>query len=581
MAPPPAASPRSGRPLRVALVGLGPKGLFALERLLDRVGDAPVDVVAYEPHPTPGAGPVYDPAQPDWLRMNNAARHVDLWWPGNATVPAAERRSFVAWDGGRHGGGDAFVPRAVVGRYLADGLATLLRHAGPVTTVRVVRARVGQVVPAGAGWRVVAEDGAGAVHDEVLLATGHARPRDPRDPGLAGLPVPVVPAVFPVGDRLGGDAVPDGAVVALRGFALTAIDAALALTEGRGGRFVPGTGRRLRYVAGADGVGALVPFSRTGLPMVAKPDPAPHPGTEALDVVGETGRELVASLPGRSVDAVDGLRAAVAATATAALLAVGAPGDPAMVAVHPAVAPAGPATPTPVRTAGGATAARLAASLDVAVGLRPPGADWALGHAWRALYPAVVDRFGGTALDAAGWVAFRALAADLERIAFGPSAENVAKVLALAEAGVLDLDHVDGALLTRAAGDVVVRSGAGERRVDVVVDAVLPGPGVPPGDDGPLAGLVATGAAHRPPGRRGVDVDAAGGCRDAAGRPVPGLSVVGRPTEDVVVGHDTLSRTLHRQADGWARRVAARAREHATLPPAGPEATRTPVGDPA
>ena len=50
------------------------------------------------------------------------------------------------------------------------------------------------------------------------------------------------------------------------------------------------------------------------------------------------------------------------------------------------------------------------------------------------------------------------------------------------------------------------------------------------------------------------------GRRDCIGRdgaPTPGLSAIGRPTEDSVIGNDTLGRTLHPHADRWARRVSA------------------------
>jgi hypothetical protein len=40
----------------------------------------------------------------------------------------------------------------------------------------------------------------------------------------------------------------------------------------------------------------------------------------------------------------------------------------------------------------------------------------------------------------------------------------------------------------------------------------------------------------------------------------PGLSALGRPTEDSVIV-TTLSRSLHPQADRWARRVVQRSRE--------------------
>ena len=102
--------------------------------------------------------------------------------------------------------------------------------------------------------------------------------------------------------------------------------------------------------------------------------------------------------------------------------------------------------------------------------------------------------------------------------------------------------------------------GTVERPVDVVVDAVLPGPGVLPGHDRLLDGLIEDGHVRISSGRRGLDVDLAGSCRSIDGSVSVGLAAIGRPTEDAVIGNDTLSRTLHALSDQWARRVVERQR---------------------
>ena len=233
-------------------MGLGPKGLFALERLLDHAGHgAGLEVDGYEPHPVPGAGPNYDPRQPQYLRMNFPARQVNMWWPGGGAVPQAERRSFVEWAGSMP---DEYPARARVGRYLADGLGRILRSTPETATVNIHPRSVAAVERQPAGWLV--ED---RVYDEVLIATGH-------EPG----------SVYPVDVWLSPKRVPPGARVAARGFALTFIDAALALTEGRGGRFERlDHPFRLRYLPGGDDVGVIYPWSRTGRPMLPKPSVEP------------------------------------------------------------------------------------------------------------------------------------------------------------------------------------------------------------------------------------------------------------------------------------------------------------------
>ena len=56
----------------------------------------------------------------------------------------------------------------------------------------------------------------------------------------------------------------------------------------------------------------------------------------------------------------------------------------------------------------------------------------------------------------------------------------------------------------------------------------------------------------------GLDVEPDGSCRASDGSPSLGLAAIGRPTEDVVIGNDTLGRTLHPLSDRWARRVVQR-----------------------
>ena len=171
-------------------------------------------------------------------------------------------------------------------------------------------------------------------------------------------------------------------------------------------------------------------------------------------------------------------------------------------------------------------------------------------------------RLGGDGLRAADWPAFLRIAGELERLAFGPPPVNAAKLLALVDAGRVDLTHLRGGTLTSHGDRTFLRSSAGETTVDVAVDAVLPPPGAR-GHEGLLAELVADGHARIDPGRRGLDVTADASCRALDGSVSLGLAAIGRPTEDCVIGNDTLSRSLHPQADRWARRVAERCRDAA------------------
>lgn len=555
-------------PHRIALVGLGPRGTYALERLLDRCRElAPevsLEITGFEPHPAPGAGPIYDPAQPSYLRMNFAAEMIDMWWPGRGLPAAEHRMPFESWRSARaerSSGAERYPPRAEVGEYLSEGLNALLAATPAHVNVGIVARRVLAIEPENGAWRLSVEgpEGKSDGFDEVLLCTGHlaaeAETETERDQRLGQ-----IGAVFPV-ERLSETAVPPSSVVAVRGMALTFLDAALALTEGRGGGFEPVDAHPYRraYVASGREPAVLLPYSRSGRPMLVKPDPDLASSIAGVGPAAEQGLDRLRSAPA-PLELAGGLRRILMETAERMICAAGAASERDSVAAElearlsPSRELAGTAR------SGSSIHGQLELSLEIGVGLAPPNALWALGEAWRSLYPAIVDRVGGEGLAESDWPSFLHLAAEMERIAFGPPIENGAKLLTLIEQRLIDTCHAAGARVRPAGGRFELASpGADGRPVDVLVDAVSPAPGALHLQDGLIGALRATGLVRIPEGRRGIEIDADGCCVGAGGRPVPGLAALGRIAEDWVVGNDTLSRRLHGHSDAWARAVIDRA----------------------
>jgi uncharacterized NAD(P)/FAD-binding protein YdhS len=440
--------------MRVAIVGCGPKGLFALERVLAHAGrvESPLEIDVFDPDPNPGAGPVYGPGQPDYLRMNYSSRQVDMWWRAGGPVTPGERPTFSEWRGNPS---DDYAPRAEVGGYLTDGLRRLVETAPDGVAVDLRPRKVDSVHRAGERWAVRSDGKVAGDFDRVLLATGHEQFRQG-----------VVTADTDVDAR---------GTIAIRGFALTFIDAALSLTEGRGGEFVETDGGRLQYRSRGEPV-RILPFSRTGKAMLAKP-----PRQADDEDLESQGRMLMAEVA------------------------------------------------TPLTDVEGQLTPVLSALLEA-------GAD--LGGAWRAIYPSVVRNLSGRGIADDQWPAFLRLSAELERAAFGPPPINAAKLRALVSSGVVDLGHLTDP----------------PDEADAVIDAVTPGPGVPA--RGLLRDLVRDGLVRVAPGRRGIETSGACECIGEDGLPSRGLAAYGRPTEDWVIGNDTLSRSLHPQIDGWAEDVA-------------------------
>lgn len=500
---------------RVAIVGAGPRAAYALERLATlsasyAVELPTVDVIA--PGTALGPGEIYAAGQPPYLRLNVSSSVINAWQV-NGVEPAGE--SFDAWRERRLPGSsaDEFPPRSTAGGYLADF--------GTQQRARVPGARLEGLVTSirrsGDGFEVRWTDAHARLHshdyEEVLLAIGHATDWDgalrvgwPSDLAL-------LPGVYPVRRLERSTALreaPKGATVVIRGAALTAIDAVLAIAEHHPGLHI-------------------VLASRTGKLMSPKTDPVVLAGHADARAVLAEGRDRLCQ-PRTSVprELVRTARALLASF-------LDVEDEDWDRCLRSLLAPAGPADHT------GWLAHRLA----VAVGRADPDPAWALGEVWRGLYPTLVARQAArdTETPTLGWSEYAHWSTELERLAFGPPVVNATALLELMRRGVVEVCAVDD-----------VAALARERRAVLTVDAVLAPPGVRQVSDPLVTALLADRLISVAPRGRGVLIDNAGSCM-VGGRAVGGLAAVGRITEDVVMGNDTLTRTMHPQLHSWAERV--------------------------
>ncbi|MFP5317505.1 MAG: FAD/NAD(P)-binding protein [Acidimicrobiia bacterium] len=243
--------------MRVAILGMGPRGLSVLERMVVRLRKEPPDgdVVIWAVDPVEhGSGRVWRSAQPEWLAMNATAGEVTVRSP-DGFVPDPEL-----------GAPGECPPRRRYGEYLRSVFAELCRGAPAGVSVRPVLATATSVVRGPGGRLVVGLDrGSPLEVDKVVVATGHGA--EDSEPGQIG-GCPVIRAGIAADMPL--DTVAPGATVALRGLGLTFYDLVRELSVGRGGRFTRSASGRLRYAAsGREPL--IVAGSRGGLPFRARP----------------------------------------------------------------------------------------------------------------------------------------------------------------------------------------------------------------------------------------------------------------------------------------------------------------------
>lgn len=264
---------------RIAIVGLGPKGLYGLERLLANIAEEKdpikIDIHLFDRTDSFGAGAIYNPNQPSYLLMNYANGYINAW-PEQSPEPVVKNpKSFVDWlEEHREEFPDAkahnYSSRGTVGRYLSGCFnelikacpeqVSIVKHVGDVLAIEKDEEDYTLVFRD----TVTREINQINTFQNILVATGHPCINEPESLTQNNR----VDFIYPVNHRL--DSIAAGSTVAIKGMGLTFIDAVLALTEGRNGKFENNPDGSLSYLKSGLEPKKIYPFSTSGLPMIPR-----------------------------------------------------------------------------------------------------------------------------------------------------------------------------------------------------------------------------------------------------------------------------------------------------------------------
>ncbi|MGF1585999.1 MAG: FAD/NAD(P)-binding protein [Bacteroidales bacterium] len=265
-------------PFKIAIVGLGPKGMYGFERILAQLEANPVkekvEIHLFNKTRFMGSGDIYRSDQPGYLLMNFANKFINMWTAESPPPVVKHPLSFseyIALEKHTHLDeiGSLYASRAAVGCYLEDGFSQLCQslpenvilkqHIAEVHSIEKKddRYSIGSV-QRGKTCRLT-----GFQH--ILISTGHQRHKQ-----TTKTTYKTVPFIYPVQENLSG--VTQRNTVAVKGMGLTFIDAVLALTEGKGGFFNESGNGKLIYKESGKEPKRIFPFSKSGWPMMPKYD---------------------------------------------------------------------------------------------------------------------------------------------------------------------------------------------------------------------------------------------------------------------------------------------------------------------
>ena len=269
-------------PKKIAIIGLGPRGLSVFERLLRELETTPdvfAEIAIFEPR-VPGTG-VHSVEQPDHMMLNTVAGQMGVYPDESALRDVAGSLSrngpdFLAWchqkgirvneqgqvdvANGREVQYFDFLPRRLAGEYLKDTFEALQASAPSNVSVSLYPELVERISPApwtptlqNAGYRLQGAKGGQVDVSDLIVTTGHGANDD-------------------LHSQMNAISAADQVVV--QGLGLTAMDVLADLTQGRGGhhdRSETSGAYSCCYQASGKEPQILLQ-SRQGLPFRARPE---------------------------------------------------------------------------------------------------------------------------------------------------------------------------------------------------------------------------------------------------------------------------------------------------------------------
>lgn len=268
----------------VAIVGAGPRGTSSLERLCASAKDflAPgsrLTVHVVDPSP-PGAGRVWRTDQSQQLLMNTVSSQITMYTDNSVTCegPICPGPSLHEWavtvGGQTELGPDDYPTRALYGRYLEWVFKETVRNAPEGIEVEVHAARAVRLDDGPGGTQVLTLSNGRAIYGlaAVMLALGHLPLlKSPEEIQLATHAarhnLRYIEPSNPADVELA--AIAPGEPVFLRGLGLNFFDYMALLTMGRGGRFTRTSSGNLQYhPSGSEP--RMIAGSRRGIPYQSR-----------------------------------------------------------------------------------------------------------------------------------------------------------------------------------------------------------------------------------------------------------------------------------------------------------------------
>ncbi len=541
--------PDNAPAIKIAMIGAGPRGLGAIEALINcrSAGDRPLELIIFDDLMLAGAGPNFDPAQTPYCVLNTPLRDIEL--APTFPLPCG---SFRQWQKEQDAcDGERFPTRAELGTYLTTRFQDVTGIAGSDLALTTHAAHVSGLLRKKDGWHVSIAGNSLGPFDEVVLVPG--QPRTAPDKQCVAWADHArkndlcFTSAYPDVQLLAAARDWTTRAVAIRGLGLSTFDVLRILTVGCGGSFENGAYEK----SGAEPERILA-FSLDGQPPFPKPVDKAHddrfnPNDKEIELFEAALAKAVLQHP-------EGALGLICNALVGPTRRIGSE-----MGAECKNADINDWLETERKSPGGqesrAATDTLRQGIGMAAGTIPPTVGYIIGQLWRKLQDQLRAGFNGASIEPDTACAIVGFDDGLKRYSYGPPLASSQELLALIDCNLVDLSVAVDPDIELFQSGWRLTSGDAEASVSVMIDAVISTPSLETVSDPLIVQLKSANLLQSKYRGSGANTRPDGRAISADGQASDGLCLLGRLASGSVIAVDSIHDCFGASSTRWAKGV--------------------------
>lgn len=569
--------------INIAIVGVGPRGLSALESLISELAkhttSAPFHVLLFEQSQQPGNGPVYDLNQPESNWLNVSERILLLEGRPAVTINHQLIPSFPSyheWAGlgyllNDETKVDYFPPRSKLGKYLNERFRTIYLPLQRAALANLIGEQVIALESQSNQLQVTTESGDQYSVDQVVLTIGH-QPTELDDQLQEWTQYvnkndscTLFTDPYPVVQYLDHPKLSSDIKIALRGFGLAMMDVVRNIALKFGKFETDPNDDKLKFLPQENIKDLFIPFSLDGLPMSAKPfnaaiDNQFKPTKEELSqfekIIGDRSTQKHAKSPLFLIKAITPIIERVFLSLideSSANLKNNSIQEISLQWLqdddyqHPLIISK---DRSPLETMNDFVA--------MAKGTRVPSLDFTIGQVWRHCEPTMYDELSFNQCDDDVFAEIIDLDERMKRYAYGPPVESLQQLIALTDAAVMNLEVVNNPEIELTEDGWQLCKNERCITTTMMINSVIDPPKLLAVDTPLIKKLLGKGLIQPVHSKLGVETDQNGYIQIDSTDNAPEIALLGRLAKGTIMGVDAILECFGKRPENWARECVRR-----------------------